>query len=105
MNINRYNSNKSDLKIAPDNYFSLLFSSSHTFTSYTINNLTDNNEITRHNNNHNNSPRNLNSPSGNLPSTPLNNTKNNAPNNFTKATSSPSLDEMSHTISIATLNV
>src|SRR2546421_13108412 len=105
MNINRYNSNKSDPKIAPDNCFSLLFSSPHTFTSDTINNLTDNNKTTGPNNNHNNGPRNLNSPSGILPSTPLNNTQNNTPNKFAKIISSPLLDEMSQIIFIATLNV
>src|SRR4051794_26746913 len=105
MNINRYNLNKSDPRITSDNCFSLLFSSAHTFTSNMINNLTDNNEITRHNNNYNNGPRNLNSPSGILSSTLFNNTQNNAQNKFTKVISSPSLDEMLYIISIATLNV
>src|SRR2546423_12929901 len=98
MNINRYNSNKSDLRIAHDDCSSPLSSSSHTFTSNTINNLTDNIISTRLNNNHNNSPRNLNSPSGILPSTPLNNTQNNVLTKFAKVTSSPSLEDTSHTI-------
>src|SRR5436305_8315264 len=105
MNIDKYNSNKSDPRIAHDNYSPPLSSSSHTFTSNMINNLTDNNKTTGPNNNHNNGPENSNSPSGFTPSTPLNNAQINAPNKFTKATSSPSLDDTSHTISIASLNI
>src|SRR5439155_1427715 len=71
----------------------------------TTNNLTDNIISTKPNNNHNNSPRNLNSPSGILPSTPLNNTQNNVLTKFAKVTSSPSLKNTLHTISIASLNV
>src|SRR5436309_2089260 len=106
MNNNRNNLDKSDPSIAPDNHFSPLFVLSHTFTSDMINNnFTNINEITDHNNNHNNGSRNLNSPSGTLPSTQYNNTQHNTLNRFANAISSPSLDVTSHTISIATLNV
>src|SRR5256885_2259860 len=80
MNIDKYNSNKSDLRIASDNCLPL-------------------------HNNHNNGSKNSNSPSGILPSTQHNNTQHNVPNRFANAISSPLLDETSHTISIATLNI
>ena len=81
MNIDKYNSKKSDLRIAPDNCSPL------------------------HHNNHYNGSKISNSPSGILPSTQHNNTKHNVSSRFANAISSPSLDETSHTISIATLNV
>src|SRR3954453_2321062 len=101
MNIDQYKLNKSNLRIALDNRFSLLSSSFHDLTSDTNN---DNNKNNRYDN-HYKGPRNLNSPSGLLPSTPYINTQNNTSHKFAKAISSPSLDNTSHTISIASLNV
>src|SRR2546423_553264 len=105
MNIDKHNTNRSDLRIAHDNCSPLLSSSSHTFTSDKINHLTDNNNTTELNNNHNNGSENSDSPSGYTPSTSLNNTQNNAPNKYANAVSSPSLDNTSHIISVASLNV
>src|SRR3954453_4251048 len=101
MNIDQYKLNKSNLRIALDNRFSLLSSSFHDLTSDTNN---DNNKNNRYNN-HYKGPRNLNSPSGILPSTPHINTQNNTSHKFAQAFSSPSLDDTSHIISIASLNV
>src|SRR4051794_15610267 len=105
MNIDQYKLNKSNLRIAPDNCSPLLSSSFHNLTLDTNNNNNDNNETNRYDNNRYKGSRNLNSPSGILPSTPHINTQNNTSHKFAKATSSPSLDDTSHTISIATLNV
>src|SRR3954451_6525969 len=69
------------------------------------NNNNDNNETNRYNNNRYRGPRNLNSPSDFLPSTLNINTQNNTSHRFAKEISSLSLDDTSHTISIATLNV
>src|SRR3954452_730356 len=105
MNIDQYKSNKSNLRIAPDNCSPLLSSSFHNLTSDTNNNNNDNNETNRHNNNSYRGPRKLNSPSGILPSTSHINTQNNTSHKFAQAISSPSLDDTSHIISIAFLNV
>src|SRR4051812_32990208 len=92
--------NKSNLRIAPDNCSPLLSSPFHNLTSDTNNNNNnDNNRNNRFNNRYKGS-RNLDSPSGILPSTPHINTQNNAPHKFVKATSPPSLDNTSNTISI-----
>src|SRR3954467_4735906 len=105
MNIDQYKVNKSNLRIAPDNCSPLLLSSFHNLTSDTNNNNNYNNETNRYNNNHYKGSRNLNSPSGILPSTSHINTQNNTSHKFAKAISSLSLDDTSHIISIATLNV
>src|SRR3954468_12872480 len=105
MNIDQYKLNKSNLRIAPDNCSPLLSSSFHNLTSDTNNNNNDNNETNRYNNNRYRGPRNLNSPSDILPSTPHINTQNNTSHKFAQAISSPSLDDTSYTISIASLNV
>src|SRR3954452_11571718 len=105
MNIDKHKPKKSDLRIAHDSCSPLLSSSSHTLTSDTIHNLTDNNNITTPNNDHINGSRNSNSPPGILPSTSLDNLQNNTLNKYAKTISSPSLEDTSHTISIASLNV
>src|SRR4051794_5408867 len=105
MIIDQYKLNKSNLRIAPDNCSSLLSSPFHDLSSDANNNNNNNNETNRHNNNRYRGSRNLNSPSGIVPSTPHINTQNNTSHKFAQAISSPSLDDTSHTISIATLNV
>src|SRR3954447_1811312 len=102
MNIDQYKSNKSNLRIAPDNCSPLLSSSLHNLTSDMNNNNNDNNENNRYDNCYK-GPRKLDSPSGILPSTPHINTQNNTSHKFAKAISSLSLDNTSHTISITTL--
>src|SRR4051794_9487254 len=92
MNINKFNSNKSNLKIAPDICFPFL---SLSFTNNNRNNI----------NHNNNSSRNLIFQSGNLPSSPLINLPSLISNKFVKTVSSSLLDEISHIISIASLNV
>src|SRR3954447_15668819 len=102
MNIDQYKVNKSNLRIAPENCSPLLSSSFHNLTSDTNNNNNDNNDNNRYNNRYKGS-RNIDSPSGILPSTPPVNAQNNISHKFAKAISSPSLDNTSHIISIATL--
>src|SRR4051794_14307751 len=104
MNIDQYKLNKSSLRIAPDNRSPLSSSPFHDLTSDTNINNNDNNENNRYNNRYK-GPRNLNSPSGILPSTPHINIQNNTSHKFAQAISSPSLDNTSHIISIASLNV
>src|SRR3954462_10987847 len=105
MNIDQYKLNKSNLRIAPDNCSPLLSSSFRDLSSDTNDNNNDNNETNKHDNNRYRGSRNLNSSSGILPSTPHINTQNNTSHKFAQAISSPSLDDTSHTISIASLNV
>src|SRR3954468_10550411 len=98
MNIDKYKPKKSDLRIAQDNCSPLLSSSFHTLTSDTIYNLTDNDNITKPNNNHISGLRNSNSLPGILPSTSLDSLQNNTSNKYAKAILSPSLENTSHTI-------
>src|SRR4051794_28075483 len=103
MNNDQYKLNKSNLRIAPDNCSPLLSGPLHNLISDTNNNNNDNNENNRYNRCYK-GPKNLISPSGILPSTPHIDTQNNTSHKFAEAISSPSLDDISHTISIATLN-
>src|SRR3954470_21310277 len=104
MNTDQYKLNKSNLRIAPDNCSPLLSSTFHDLSSDTNYNNNDNNKNNRYDN-HYKGPRNLNSPSGILPSTSHINTQNNTSHKFAQVILSPSLDDTSHIISIASLNV
>jgi len=114
MNINKINANKSNLRIASNTNFSqqhfplVTIDLSGPITSPTNNNNNNNERNNNNNNNNNNDRNNNNIPSYNHqntitpPITPssLNNTA-----NFASSHSSPSLEDTSNTISVATQNV